>query len=117
MQCIVTSPPYWGTRDYGIEGQIGLEGTLPQFLNRLVAIFAEVKRVLCDDGTLWLNIGDVYTSGNRGYRAPDKKNRARAMATRPDTPAGLKPKDLVGVPWRLAFRPQEDGWYLRSGLA
>lgn len=116
VQAVVTSPPYWGMRDYKIPGQIGLEETLPQFLNRLVAIFAEVKRVLKDDGTLWLNIGDGYTSGNRGWRAPDKKNPARAMNVRPDTPEGLKPKDLLGIPWRLAFRLQEDGWYLRSDI-
>lgn len=116
VRCVVTSPPYWGLRDYGIEEQIGLEGTMQQFLHRLVSIFAEVKRVLADDGTLWLNIGDGYTSGNRGYRAPDKKNPARAMDVRPDTPEGLKPKDLIGIPWRLAFALQADGWYLRSDV-
>jgi site-specific DNA-methyltransferase (adenine-specific) len=115
-QCVVTSPPYWGLRDYHIQGQIGLEPTLPQFLNHLVAIFGEVKRILRDDGTLWLNIGDGYTSGNRGYRAADKKNPARAMTIRPDTPEGLKPKDLQGIPWRLAFAMQDDGWYLRSDV-
>jgi site-specific DNA-methyltransferase (cytosine-N4-specific) len=116
VQSVITSPPYWGLRDYKLSGQIGLEETLAQFLNRLVAIFAEVKRVLKDDGTLWLNLGDGYTSGNRGWRAPDKKNAARAMDVRPDTPEGLKPKDLLGIPWRLAFRLQEDGWYLRSDV-
>lgn len=116
IQCVVTSPPYWGLRDYGINGQIGLESTLPQFINHLVAILGDVKRVLRNDGTLWLNIGDAYTSGNRGYRALDKKNPARAMTVRPDTPKGLKPKDLQGIPWRLAFALQEDGWYLRSDI-
>lgn len=116
IQCVVTSPPYWGLRDYGIGGQIGLEGTLPQFINHLVAIFDEIKRVLRDDGTLWVNIGDGYTSGNRGYRATDKKNPARAMTVRPDTPEGMKPKDLQGIPWRLAFALQDDGWYLRSDI-
>lgn len=116
VRCVVTSPPYWGLRDYGIEEQIGLEGSMSQFLIRLVAVFAEVKRVLTDDGTLWLNIGDGYTSGNRGYRAPDKKNPARAMSVRPDTPEGLKPKDPIGIPWRLAFALQSDGWYLRSDI-
>lgn len=116
IQCVVTSPPYWGLRDYNIEGQIGLESTLPQFINRLIAVFQEVKRVLKQDGTFWLNIGDGYTSGNRGWRAPDKKNPARAMSVRPDTPQGLKPKDLIGVPWRLALALQEDGWYLRSDI-
>ncbi|MDR1619775.1 MAG: site-specific DNA-methyltransferase [Clostridiales bacterium] len=116
VQCVVTSPPYWGLRDYGIEGQIGLEVQLQQYINNLLAIFREVKRVLADDGVLWVNIGDGYTSGNRGYRAPDKKNPARAMSVRPDTPGGLKPKDLLGVPWRLAFALQSDGWYLRSDI-
>ena len=116
IQCVITSPPYWGLRDYGVDGQIGLEKTLPQFINHLVAVFDEVKRVLRDDGILWLNIGDGYTSGNRGYRASDKKNPARAMAIRPDTPDGLKPKDLQGIPWRLAFALQDDGWYLRSDI-
>ena len=115
-RCIVTSPPYWGLRDYGIAEQIGAEETLPQFINKLVAVFAEARRVLADDGSLWLNIGDGYTSGNRGYRATDKKNPARAMEVRPDTPPGLKPKDLLGIPWRLAFALQADGWYLRSDM-
>jgi site-specific DNA-methyltransferase (adenine-specific) len=116
VQCIVTSPPYWGLRDYKIAGQIGLEATVDQFLNRLVAVFAEARRVLKKDGTLWLNIGDSYTSGNRKYRAPDKKNPARTMDVRPDTPEGLKPKDLMGIPWKLAFRLQQDGWFLRSDI-
>lgn len=116
VQCIVTSPPYWGLRDYGIEGQIGLEEKLQQYINKLVAVFSEAKRVLKNDGILWLNIGDGYTSGNRGYRAPDKKNPARAMSVRPDTPEGLKSKDLLGIPWRLALALQADGWYLRSDI-
>lgn len=114
VQSVVTSPPYWGLRDYEQDGQIGLEESLPQYINKLVAVFSECKRVLRDDGTFWLNIGDGYTSGNRRWRAPDKKNPARAMSVRPDTPEGLKPKDLLGVPWRLAFALQDDGWYLRS---
>lgn len=116
IQCAVTSPPYWGLRDYGIEGQIGLEENLQQYINKLVAIFAETRRVLKNSGVLWLNIGDGYTRGNRGYRAPDKKNPARAMSVRPDTPDGLKPKDLLGIPWRLALALQADGWYLRSDI-
>jgi site-specific DNA-methyltransferase (adenine-specific) len=115
-QCVVTSPPYWGLRDYGIDGQIGLEAQLQQYVNNLLAVFREVRRVLSPSGVLWLNIGDGYTSGNRGYRAPDKKNPARAMSVRPNTPSGLKPKDLLGVPWRLAFALQADGWYLRSDI-
>lgn len=116
VRTIVTSPPYWGLRDYGIEGQIGLENSLDDFIEQLVAVFREARRVLANDGTLWLNIGDSYTSGNRGWRAPDKKNPARAMSVRPETPVGLKPKDLIGVPWRLAFALQADGWFLRSDI-
>jgi len=99
-----------------MDEQIGLEPTLPQFINRLVGVFAEVRRVLRDDGIFWLNIGDGYTSGNRGWRAPDKKNPARAMSIRPDTPEGLKPKDLMGIPWRVALALQDDGWYLRADI-
>jgi site-specific DNA-methyltransferase (adenine-specific) len=112
----VTSPPYWSLRDYGIPGQIGLEASLEQYVDALVAAFAEVYRVTADDGTLWLNIGDSYTSGGRTWRAPDRKNRVRAMDIRPPTPAGLKPKDLIGVPWRLAFALQRAGWYLRADV-
>ena len=116
FKCCVTSPPYWGLRDYGIKGQIGAEDDPNSYIDCLVKVFHEVKRVLADDGTLWLNIGDSYTSGNRGYRAPDKKNPVRAMSYRAPTPAGLKPKDLVGIPWRLALALQEAGWYLRSDI-
>lgn len=116
VQCCVTSPLYWSLRDYRIPGQIGLESSVDQFLNRLVEVFSEVRRVLRDDGVLWLNIGDAYTSGDRGYRAPDKKNPVRGMSYRPETPEGLKPKDLIGIPWRLAFALQQDGWYLRSDV-
>ncbi|MGH9129192.1 MAG: DNA-methyltransferase [Acidimicrobiales bacterium] len=115
-QTVVTSPPYWSLRDYGIEGQVGLEGSVFDFVAALADIFDEVLRVLRGDGTLWLNIGDSYTSGGRTWRAPDKKNPARAMSVRPPTPEGLKPKDLIGVPWRLAFALQERGWYLRSDI-
>jgi len=116
VQCAVTSPPYWGLRDYDIPDQIGLEETLPQFINQLTSVFREMRRVLKSDGVFWLNIGDGYTSGNRGWRAPDKKNPARAMDVRPNTPEGLKPKDLIGIPWRLALALQEDGWYLRADI-
>jgi site-specific DNA-methyltransferase (cytosine-N4-specific) len=115
-QTVVTSPPYWSLRDYGIDGQLGLEASVHDFIAALAELFDDVRRVLRADGTLWLNIGDSYTSGNRGWRAPDRKNVARAMSTRPPTPDGLKPKDLIGVPWRLAFALQERGWYLRSDL-
>jgi len=116
VQCVVTSPPYWGLRDYGIEGQIGLEPTMAGFINSLTGVFSEVRRILKPDGILWLNIGDGFTSGNRGWRAPDKKNPNRAMNVRPDNPPGLKDKDLMGIPWRLAFALQDDGWYLRSDI-
>lgn len=116
VQCVVTSPPYWGLRDYGIDGQIGLEASMAAFLRSLTGVFAEVRRILKPDGILWLNIGDGFTSGNRGWRAPDKKNPNRAMNTRPDNPPGLKDKDLLGIPWRLAFALQDDGWYLRSDI-
>ncbi len=116
FQCCITSPPYWGLRDYGIDGQIGAETKLDDYLRDLVAVFSEVRRTLSDDGTLWLNIGDSYTSGGRTWRDTDKKNPARGMDYRAPTPEGLKPKDLVGVPWRLAFALQADGWYLRSDI-
>lgn len=116
FQCCVTSPPYWGLRDYEYPDQIGAEDTIDQYVEHLVAVFREVRRVLREDGTFWLNIGDSYTSGGRTWRAPDKKNPARSMTYRPDTPEGLKPKDLIGVPWKVAFALQQDGWYLRSDI-
>lgn len=116
IQTVVTSPPYWSLRDYETEGQIGRDDDLREYLKYLTRLFDQVRRVLTDSGTVWLNIGDSYTSGNRGYRAPDRKNPARAMAVRPKTPAGLKPKDLIGVPWRLAFALQDAGWWLRSDV-
>lgn len=116
FQTCVTSPPYWSVRDYQIDGQLGLETSLDNYIENLVAVFAHVWRVLRDDGTLWLNIGDVYTSGGRTWRAPDRKNPGRAMSIRPPTPDGLKQKDLIGVPWRLALKMQEVGWYLRSDI-
>ncbi len=114
VQTCITSPPYWSLRDYGIKGQLGLESDVNAYISCLVRVFREVRRVLRDDGTLWLNIGDSYTSGGRAWRAPDKKNSVRAMSVRPPTPKGLKPKDLIGVPWQLAFALQADGWYLRT---
>ncbi|MGH3620881.1 MAG: DNA-methyltransferase [Sciscionella sp.] len=116
VQTVVTSPPYWSLRDYEGAGQLGLEGSVHDFIDALADLFSEVRRVLRDDGTMWLNVGDSYTSGGRTWRAPDRKNPARAMSVRPPTPEGLKPKDLIGVPWRLAFALQERGWYLRSDI-
>lgn len=116
VRCCVTSPPYWGLRDYGIPGQVGAEEDLQHYVEHLTQVFNEVNRVLTHDGTLWLNLGDAYTSGNRKWRASDRKNPARAMSYRPATPDGLKPKDLIGIPWRIAFALQASGWYLRSDI-
>ena len=116
FQCCVTSPPYWALRDYDTAGQIGAEMNLNDFLDSLVNTFRELRRVLKPTGTFWLNIGDSYTSGNRKWRDSDKKNPARAMDYRPPTPDGLKSKDLIGVPWRLALALQKDGWFLRSDI-
>jgi DNA modification methylase len=112
----VTSPPYWRLRDYGIEGQLGLEATPEQYVAKMVAVFREVRRVLRDDGTLWLNLGDSYCSHNGGESGygdgrANREERGRAIAS-----TGLKPKDLVGIPWRVAFALQADGWYLRSDI-
>ena len=114
VQSVVTSPPYWSLRDYDVDEQIGRDDTLLTYIASVVNTFEKIKRVLRSNGTVWLNVGDSYTSGNRRYRAPDKKNRARAMSVRPPTPEGLKPKDLIGVPWRLALALQESGWWLRA---
>ena len=114
VQTVVTSPPYWSLRDYDVPDQIGCDDSLGAYVRSVVAAFEQIKRVLRDDGTIWLNVGDSYTSGNRRYRAPDRKNRARAMCVRPPTPEGLKSKELIGVPWRLAFALQDAGWWVRS---
>jgi site-specific DNA-methyltransferase (cytosine-N4-specific) len=113
---IVTSPPYWGKRDYGFTEQLGAEPELNDYIQHLVEIFRVLRAKLKDNGTFWLNIGDSYTSGNRTWRDADKKNPARGMSYRLPTPKGLKPKDLIGVPWRLAIALQQDGWYLRSDI-
>lgn len=117
VQCVVTSPPYWGLRDYGVEGQIGLEPTPEEYVEKMVEVFREVWRVLRDDGTLWLNLGDSYngSGGAGGDYAP-----GGLKAGQPKYPgrriSALKPKDLVGIPWRVAFALQEGGWYLRSDI-
>jgi site-specific DNA-methyltransferase (cytosine-N4-specific) len=116
FQTCVTSPPYWGLRDYGVGGQIGAEPDMRDYIKELVDVFREVRRTLAVDGTLWLNIGDSYTSGGRTWRQEDKKNASRGMSYRADTPEGLKAKDLIGIPWRLAFALQDDGWYLRTDI-
>jgi site-specific DNA-methyltransferase (cytosine-N4-specific) len=107
VQTCVTSPPYFSVRDYGVEGQLGLEHDINRYVERLVSLFDLVWRTLRDDGTLWLNLGDGWTSGGRSTRAPDAKNQHREMSTRPPTPRGLKPKDLLLVPARLGFALQQ----------
>ena len=114
VQTVVTSPPYWSLRDYDVDQQIGCDESLSEYVEEMVKTFEELRKAIRDDGTVWLNVGDAYTSGNRRYRAPDRKNHVRAMAKRPPTPEGLKPKDLIGLPWRLAFALQDAGWWLRS---
>jgi site-specific DNA-methyltransferase (adenine-specific) len=103
-------------RDYNVSSQIGGEATLEEYIARIVTVFTAVKRVLRNDGLLWLNVGDGYTSGQRTYRGPDPKNGARAMPWRPETPNGLKCKELIGMPWRIALALQSAGWYLRTDL-
>jgi DNA modification methylase len=146
VHCCVTSPPYFGLRDYGVEGQMGLEATPTEFVDGMVALFREVRRVLSDDGTLWLNLGDSYASapgqasrggapsskstlegnGHRGGgpklsklprvgRSGNRGNDAGDHARRPFDPC-LKPKDLIGIPWRVAFALQADGWWLRQDI-
>ncbi len=139
VDCIVTSPPYWGLRDYGVDGQIGLERTPDEYVANLVAVFREARRALRDDGTLWLNLGDCYVAGagrvgtepgggaqgeRRGARnghegkhryGPDGGVVPMTQPNRLPLP-GLKPKDLVGIPWRVAFALQADGWYLRADV-
>ncbi len=122
-QCCVTSPPYFGLRDYGVDGQIGLEPTPDEFVAALVAVFREVRRVLRDDGMLWLNLGDSYNAAGRtgqGTRVGFKQGTNRASAAGSDqcrpSVDSLKPKDLIGIPWRVAFALQTDGWYLRQDI-
>ena len=141
VQTCVTSPPYFGLRDYGVDGQIGLEATPDEFVAKMVEVFSEVRRTLRDDGTLWLNLGDSYNSGASGglggstldggqssqierrkaFRAGSGRADGvvddRAQRNRNGTFApGLKPKDLIGIPWRVAFALQADGWYLRQDI-
>lgn len=126
-QTCVTSPPYFGLRDYGHEGQIGLEDTPEAYVERLVTVFREVRRVLRDDGTLWLNIGDSYASYRDGKATPDTargesngtlvpKGSAKNRSAATFIGTGIKHKDLIGIPWMLAFAMRSDGWYLRSEI-
>jgi DNA modification methylase len=115
VQTCITSPPYWGLRDYGHSDQIGLESNLQTYISDLLSIFQEVKRVLKKDGTLWLNLGDTYAA-NRPYQVKDTKQRVVNNSMPMRVPAGFKPKDLLGIPWRVAFALQADGWYFRSDI-
>ncbi len=121
VHCVVTSPPYWGLRDYGIGDQLGLEPTPEQYVENMVAVFREVKRILRHDGTVWLNLGDSYATGHQTGTTDDEKGWthgqiSRGMQGRAGMPDGLKPKDLCGIPWRVAFALQADGWWLRSDI-
>lgn len=119
VQCVVTSPPYWGLRDYGVPDEIGLEASPEAYVARLVEVLREVRRVLRSDGTLWLNLGDSYSHGGNGTRNPDRwpkqsRNGHGFRSVHRKRASGLKPKQLVGIPWRVALALQEDGWWLRS---
>lgn len=129
VQCVVTSPPYFNLRDYGVEGQIGLEDSVEDYVNSLVNVFREVKRILKDDGTLWLNLGDSYAGSGKNrnakcidyglkeeYEDAHHKGRRRGIIKKTPLSGKLKHKDLIGVPWRVAFALQDDGWYLRQDI-
>lgn len=126
IQCCVTSPPYYGLRDYQIDGQIGLEETPDEYVNKLVDIFREVKRVLKDNGTLWMNLGDSYAGSGKGAMADgsvvgggkQKTNKGTQIGTfkKSIIGDGLKPKDLMGIPWMVAVAVRADGWYLRQDI-
>lgn len=122
VQCVVTSPPYWGLRDYGHEGQIGQESTPQQYVEQLVDVFRQVHRVLADDGTLWLNLGDCYATqpswGRGGGSSLEGREHGLEGGASPkrERLSGLKRKDLVGIPWRVAFALQADGWWLRQEI-
>ncbi len=121
VHCVVTSPPYWGLRDYGVDGQLGLEKTPEEYITNMLRVFREVSRVLRADGTCFLNLGDSYNAAGRdghGSRIGFKQGTNRASfagidQNRPSDP-GLKPKDLVGIPWRMALALQADGWSFPS---
>lgn len=118
VQCCVTSPPYYGLRDYGIDGQLGLEKTPEEYVEKLVQIFREVRRVLKNDGTLFLNLGDSYAGSGKGGQSNEKrsKNWQPEYTNNGLVPIGLKPKDLIGIPWMVAFALRADGWYLRQDI-
>ena len=120
VQCCVTSPPYWGLRDYGVDGQLGLEKVPELYVAKMVEVFREVKRVLRKDGTLWLNLGDSYCGGGRGFEywtGKEKQSTNAGSAVKASAiPMGMKAKDLCGIPWMVAFALRADGWYLRSDV-
>ncbi len=127
VQCVITSPPYWALRDYNVAGQLGQEKTPQEFVQNLVEVFREVRRVLKPDGTLWLNIGDTYVGSNQSYGQnvdqlnslqTSNKGSLHAVKKRPSNHKvpGLKPKDLIGIPWSVALALRNDGWYLRSDI-
>lgn len=122
VQTCVTSPPYYGLRDYGVEGQLGHEQTPEEFVSSLVAVFRAVRRVLRDDGTLWINLGDTYARAPaKGGSGTGGKNRAAygdayTSVRRAPIPRNVKPKDLIGIPWMVAFALRSDGWYLRQDI-
>lgn len=127
VHCCITSPPYWGLRDYGVDGQIGLEKTPEEYVAKMVDVFREVKRVLRKDGTLWLNLGDSYTTPKEGctygtstsafnHKDKTKTEGLQAQQFSKKCPENMRPKNLVGIPWRVAFALQQDGWYLRQDI-
>ena len=123
IQCVVTSPPYWGLRDYGEDNQLGLEETPEEYVENMVNVFREVRRTLKDDGTLWLNLGDTYSAQrwtkkgmDRTEAQPMNKMRDDWRAIAPIKKSGLPDKNLVGIPWRVALALQADGWYLRQDI-
>lgn len=117
VQTCVTSPPYFGLRDYGVDGQIGLEETPEAYMQKLAEIFREVRRVLRDDGTLWLNLGDSYAGSGKGGQSEAKRSENwQPEYGNKGARYGLKSKDLIGIPWRVAFALQADGWYLRQDI-
>jgi DNA modification methylase len=118
VNCCVTSPPYWGLRDYGVAGQLGLEPTPQEYVEKMVAVFREVRRVLRDDGTLWCNMGDTYGTGTTATRQAGKRGIGVSQQLAQDAVprAGGMAKQLLGIPWKLAFALQADGWYLRQDI-
>lgn len=127
VQMCVTSPPYYGLRDYGAEGQIGCEQTPFEYIDRLTEIFREVRRVLKSNGTLWLNIADSYAGSGKGVWSKSLAERPKSKQTYhslntdenaalPKKWDGIKEKDMIGIPWQLAFALRADGWYLRSDI-